>query len=45
MSNDEQRIYDLIDGKAKRFKGKTAKFTIEKINGDWSFEINKIEIL
>ena len=35
----------IIDGKAKRFKGKTAKLTIEKINGDWSFEINKIEIL
>lgn len=35
----------IIDGKAKRFKGKRAKLTIEKINGDWSFEINKIEIL
>ena len=35
----------IIEGKAKRFKGKTAKLTIEKINGDWSFEINKIEIL
>ena len=35
----------IIDGKAKRFKGKMAKLTIEKINGDWSFEINKIEIL
>ena len=35
----------IIDGKSKRFKGKTAKLTIEKINGDWSFEINKIEIL
>ena len=35
----------IIDGKAKRFKGKTAKLTIEKINGDWTFEINKIEIL
>ena len=35
----------IIDGKAKRFKGKKAKLTIEKINGDWSFEINKIEIL
>ena len=35
----------IIDGKAKRFKGKSAKLTIEKINGDWSFEINKIEIL
>ena len=35
----------IIDGKAKRLKGKRAKLTIEKINCDWSFEINKIEIL
>ena len=52
FGNSKQMYYNgityflpIINGKAKRFKGKSAKLTIEKINGDWSFEINKIEIL